>query len=112
METSSGTLELLVERIEQYAKTSIELSKLKSIESLAEITSLFISRLSFVLVISLFTIFVNIGIALMLGDLLGKAYYGFFIVAIFYLIAAIVFYFFLTKWIKKPLSDMIITQAL
>jgi len=112
METPSSTLELLIERLEQFAKTNIELSKLKAIEIAATIASLLISRLCFVGAIALFTIFLNIGIALMLGDMIGKVYYGFFIVATFYLMAGIVFYFFLNKWIKKPLSDMIITQAL
>jgi len=65
-----------------------------------------------VVVATLFVLVFNIGIALWLGELLGKSYYGFFIVAAFYLIAAIVLHFFLLRWIKKPMSDLIISQAL
>ena len=60
----------------------------------------------------LFTIFFNIGMALWLGDLLGEVYYGFFIVAVFYLVVGVILYFFLRKWIKGPVSKLIITEAL
>jgi ABC-type transport system involved in cytochrome bd biosynthesis fused ATPase/permease subunit len=62
--------------------------------------------------LTLFALVLNIGIALWLGELLGKNYYGFFIVAVFYLLSAIVLHFFLHNWIKKPVSNLIITQAL
>jgi hypothetical protein len=62
--------------------------------------------------ITMFVFVMNIGIALWLGELLGKACYGFFIVAAFYLIAGILFHFFLYKWIRKPISNLIINQAL
>jgi len=55
---------------------------------------------------------VNIGVALFLGDLLGKNYYGFFIVGAFYLVAAVIAHFFFSHWIKKPFSNLIITQTL
>jgi len=68
--------------------------------------------LSVIVIFSLFTLVFNIGIALYLGELLGKMYYGFFIVAAFYLIGGIVFHLFMHKWIKKPLSELINKQAL
>jgi hypothetical protein len=71
-----------------------------------------VPRLSVIIMISLFALVLNIGIALLLGELLGKSYYGFFIVAGFYLVAGIILHFFLHKWIKKPISDLIIKQAL
>jgi hypothetical protein len=62
--------------------------------------------------ISMFALVLNLGVALWLGELLGKSYYGFFIVAAFYLLAGLVLHFFLQRWIRKPISDLIITQAL
>jgi hypothetical protein len=112
METPSSIIETLMERAELYGKTSYELSKLKSLEATTIIASTLLSRLGFIVMISLFALFLNIGIALLLGEALGRFYYGFFIVAVFYLIAGIVFYFFLYKWIKKPLSNLIITEVL
>ena len=62
--------------------------------------------------ISMFILILNIGIALLLGEWFGKSYYGFFIVAAFYLLAGIVLHFFLHKWIKELISAVIIKQAL
>jgi hypothetical protein len=112
METPSSIIETLVGRIELYGKTSYELSKLKSLEATTIIVSTLLSKLGFVVMLALFGLFLNVGIALMLGDVLGKSYYGFFIVAGFYLIAGVIFYFFLHRWIKKPISNLIITEVL
>src|SRR5579872_3427015 len=112
METPASLIELLFERAETYGKTTYELSKLKSLDATNKVATKLISSVSVVVMISLFALVLNIGIALFLGELLGKSYYGFFIVAAFYLIVGIVFHFFLHRWIKKPVSDLIITQAL
>jgi hypothetical protein len=61
---------------------------------------------------AMFALVLNIGVALWLGELLGKNYYGFFIVAAFYLFTGMVLHFFLHNWIKKPVSNLIITQVL
>ena len=68
--------------------------------------------MSVIIMLSLFALVFNIGIALLIGELMGKIYYGFFIVAAFYLLAGLVLHLFLYKWIKKPLGDLIIKQAL
>ena len=112
METPATSIESLFERLQEYSKTTYELSKLKLLETTINVVNILIPRISVILMISLFALVLNIGIALFLGELLGKSYYGFFIVAGFYLGAAIVLHFFLNKWIKKPLSDLIIKQAL
>ncbi|HLG33788.1 MAG TPA: hypothetical protein VI757_02825 [Bacteroidia bacterium] len=112
METPASIIETLFEKAEAYTKTTYELSKLKSLKTSTRVATSLISRLSVIVMLSLFALVLNIGVALFLGELLGKYYYGFFIVAAFYLVAGIVFHFFLLKWIKKPLSDLMITQAL
>jgi len=112
MEPTSNVFESLFEKAETFGKTTYELSKLKALETTTVVASSIVARLSVVLMLSIFTLVFNIGVALYLGDLLGKSYYGFFIVAAFYLIAGIVLHFFLHKWIKKPLADLIISQAL
>jgi len=47
-----------------------------------------------------------------LGALMGQAYIGFFIVAGFYVLVAIILFIFRNKWIKKPLNDSMINQML
>jgi hypothetical protein len=112
METPVSLLEPLFERFEAYSKTTIELTKLKLLESTTVIATSLIARVVVIVIFSLFMLILSTGIALYLGELLGKSYYGFFIIAAFYLIAGVVLHFFLHKWIKKPVSDLIIKQTL
>lgn len=112
METPANSIESLFEKAEAYGKTTYELAKLKLLETTNMVVTSLIARLSVILMISMFLFVLSIGIALWLGDLLGKTYYGFFIVAGFYLVAGIVLHFFLHKWVKKPMSELIIKQAL
>ena len=112
METPARSIELLFEKAEIYGKTTYELSKLKLLETTTIVVSSVLARLSVTIMISMFVVVFSLGIALMLGEMLGKAYYGFFIVAGFYLFAGILLHFFLHKLIKKPVSELIIKQAL
>ena len=112
METPANLVESLWEQTEDYGKTSYQLSKLKVLESCILIVTSLVAKVGVILVASLFVLVFNIGIAFLLGDLLGKVYYGFFIVAAFYFFAAIILHLFLYKWIKNPVSDLIINQVL
>src|SRR6185503_17651299 len=112
METPESAVETLIERMEAYGKTTIELSKLKALDTATVVVTSLVAKLSVIIMITLFAILFSIGIAQVLGELLGKTYYGFFIVAAAYLLAGIVFHFFLHGWIKKPVCDLIISQTL
>lgn len=112
METPASSIESLFERTEAFVKTTIELSKLKALRTTNVVARALLSRLSVIVMISMFFFVLTIGIALFLGDIIGKLYYGFFIVAGFYLLGGIVFHFFMHRWIKKPLFDLIIKKAL
>jgi hypothetical protein len=102
--------EPLLERAEEYARTSYELLKLKTVDKTTEVASAFASRGIALLVFGLFAVMLNIGLALWLGDLLGKVYYGFFCVAGFYGITACVLYFFMHNFIRRKLADSMIAQ--
>jgi len=111
METKANLIEPLIERVEQYGKTSFELLKLRSLDKTADIASTLISRLFLVVVISIFAITLNIAISLWLGELLGKNYYGFLVVASFYGLTGIIL-FFIHPLIKERANNSIITQLL
>ena len=111
MESKLSLIEPLLERAEQYSKTSFELLKLKSLDKTADVTSNLISRLLFAIVLSIFVVLINIGIAIWLGDILGKNYYGFLIVGSFYGLISMVL-FFIHPMIKARLNNSIITQLL
>jgi hypothetical protein len=57
-------------------------------------------------------LFFNLGLALWLGEILGEIFYGFFIVAGFYVITGIVIHFFMHKWFKRIVADYFIKRVL
>ena len=105
-------VESLYEKTTEYGKITLELTKLKTLNTIVGVTTILVSRFSVVLILTLFMLVFNIGLALWLGDLLGEVYYGFFIVAAFYLLAGIILYYYGPAWLRKPLGTMIIKEAL
>ena len=112
MNNNATAIETLFEKAGDYGKTSMELFKLQAIDKSAEVFSALASKLVITIVVALFTLSVNIGIALWVGELLGKIYYGFFIVAGFYAIVALLCYTFRRQWIKDPVSTTIIRKMM
>lgn len=112
METPTNLMETLLDSAASCGKTTFELAKLKALETTTIVATSLITRLSVILAVSMFALVFNIGIALLLGDLLGKSHYGFFIVAAFYLVVAVVLHFLLPTWVRKTISALIITEAL
>lgn len=112
MEPNAPLIEPLIERIEQYGKTSAELVKLRVIHKSALIMSEFIFRTVILIVLSLFLIFVTVGVSLWLGEIMGKTYYGFFCVSVFYLIIGAILYVFFRTSIKKHIANIVIYKSL
>ena len=112
METSTNLVETLLETMEDYGKTTIELTKLKTIQLTAKATSLLATQLIFFTFMSLMIILLSVGLALFIGDYFQKMYYGFFIVAAFYGLLAIIVRSFFYDLMKKPISEMIIAHFL
>lgn len=112
MENKATTLENLFENVEQYSKTSFELYKHKAIYEIASFTSTLAVRFILTIVVVLVSLFISIGTALWLGDALGKSFYGFFIVAFFYVLLWVVLFIFRKSSIRQPMSNMIIKSML
>ena len=110
METTSNSIESLLESVEAYGKTTYELSKLKALDATTTVASSLISRLIIIILTMLFVFVLSMGIALMIGDFMGKTYYGFLIVAAFYLIAVIIANYSLDNVVKKSIGRLIISQ--
>ena len=104
--------ESLFIKTREYAETNIELNKLKAVDKTSDILSTFISKMIVLLVFIIFIFIVNIGIALLLGEYLGKTFYSFFVLAGFYLIAGFIFISMRKKWFKEPITNMIIQKFL
>ncbi len=105
-------IETLLEKGEQYGKTTIELLKLKTLDKSADVASTMISWTIVIVFAVLFFLIMNIGIALWIGELLGKSYYGFFAVSGFYALLGIVFAIFRKQFVKNPINNSIINQVL
>lgn len=112
MESFATNKDLLFEKVENYANTSIDLLKLNTVEKSADVLSSLTSVIVIFMVVAMFTLFVNIGVSLYIGKLLHDNYLGFFIVSLFYLVIAIVAFIFRHKLLKIPVSNMVITKLL
>lgn len=112
MENSTTTIEKLIERVEVYCKTSFELWKLNTIYKASDLFSSLATRLAISVVVLFFFSMINIGLALWIGESLDKYYYGFFVIAAFYLLLICILYVFRNKWVKNPVSNFIISESL
>jgi len=112
MEEQENAIENLLVRVEEYSKSSLELIKLKTLDKSSDIVSSVIPHSVVIILISSFLLFFNLGLALWLGEIFGRPFYGFFTVAVFYILIGIVLHFFMHKWIKKIIRNYIINQML
>ena len=111
MEEKATLIESLFEKSEAYAKTNFDLFKLKAIDISADAVSTIFAKLILFIVVMLIILLLNIGLALWLGELLGKLYYGFFIIVAFYVLVAL-FLHFKSDIIKSPVNDALILKML
>jgi hypothetical protein len=112
MESNAEMIQSLFEKTVDYGKTSFQLVKLKTLSKTSDITSTYLSRLVVLILAFSFILFMSLGLAIWIGELLGKSYFGFFVVGAFYGLIGILIHCFLHKWLKKILNDYIIEQVL
>jgi len=112
MEDNSNLLDSLLESAGEYGKTSLELYKLKTIDKTTDVVSAIIPHSVVFVLIASFMLFLNLGLAFWLGEILGKIFYGFFVVAGFYIIAGIVIHFFMHNWLKRLIVNYLIKHIL
>lgn len=112
MENQSSPVESLIDRVKIYVETRIDLLRLKAIDKSSSFLSLLISMVVVILISFIFIMLLNIGVALLIGELIGKSYYGFFIVAGFYLLIGVVLFMFRNKWLKAPIANSMIKNLM
>lgn len=112
MENIVDSIEALLESATDYGKTSYDLVKLKTIDKTTDVVSSLISHAVVFVIFMSFLLFLTLGLAFWLGEIIGNIFYGFFVVAAFYGIVGLVLHFALHDQIKKKISDYIIKQAL
>jgi cytochrome c biogenesis protein CcdA len=112
MEDPTKSIESLIEKVTDFSKTSYELAKLKTLDKSSDVASSMIPHSIVFVLFASFMLFANFGLAYWLGEVLGNTYYGFFVVAGFYVITGLVLHFFFHKRIKNFIWNSIIKQVL
>lgn len=112
MENKTTSVEELFIKLKEYGDTRLDLFKLKSINKISSFFSTLITSLILLIFLFLVLLCVTIGVALWLGFLLGKFYYGFFIVGGIYLIIGLVFFLSQGKLLKNPISNKLIKDLM
>ena len=112
MQEEQSDIELLFSHTREFVETKAELWKLKTVDSLSDIISTIAAGLGIVLLLSTFLFIVSIGAALLIGEWLGKNFYGFFIIGALYAIAGIVCYVNRNGWMKTSVCNLIIRELL
>lgn len=106
------SVDMLYEKAKKYTETSVELLALNAVDKTADVLSSLTSRVIIVMFFAMFTLFINVGLSLFIGSLLNEYYLGFFIISAFYLVLALVLYVFKDKFIKIPVTNLIILKLL
>ena len=112
MENSIIPLEEVLNKVENYSKTSYHLAKLKSLKATALVASTLISNLCIAILVMMGFGILAIALGLWLGELLGKNYYGFFIMATLFLLLALLISLFFSRKIKLSISKFLIKYLL
>ena len=110
MDPSPNKVESLLQAANDHLETRLKLFKWKAASKSADIISGNASRIVLLAFLSMFVFVLSIAIGLYLGELLGKVYYGFFVLAGFYGLCIAVVYFFKDTWIETPVSNGIIQK--
>jgi len=112
MEEQTTDIDHLLSDAGDYIETRTTLWKLKAIESLSDVSGELVSGLGMIVIASFVIIIFSIGFALLIGDWIGKSYWGFFVVGGLYLFIAIILYARRGQWLKEPFSNMLIRKIL
>lgn len=107
-----SSFEALLERTEDYAKTSIELLKLKAVDKFSDGASAAASKIVGMFFFVMFFLLASVGLSLWLGDVMNKVWLGFLVVGGFYGILCAVLFFVRHNWLKKIVGDSIIKSML
>ncbi|MDX9928225.1 MAG: phage holin family protein [Bacteroidales bacterium] len=109
---SKHPLQTILESSEEYGRDTLDLIRLKAVDKGSKAISSFVLILVFVLILSIFFIMATIGLALWLGEIMGRTCYGFFAVGGFFGITGVIIYFVMGKWLKRVITDIIIRNTL
>ncbi len=100
----------IYELVEQYAKTSMELYKLKAINMFAEVFAIVSTGIVLWLIFLMLLLFLSIGGAFYFGMLFGGWHYGFFTIAGIYALVGAIVYIYRVKCLREVINNFIVKQ--
>ncbi|MCB0650059.1 MAG: hypothetical protein KDC85_02145 [Saprospiraceae bacterium] len=110
LEDNVKLIESMLESAGKYGKTSYELIRLKTLDKTSDVLSTLIPHAVVFVIIVLFTLFFNLGLAFWLGEITENLFLGFFVVAAFYGVAALLIHLFIHKWLKQKIYNYMVKQ--
>jgi len=110
MEEKETVVESLVENVEKYTATTLELAKLKSVLKTSDALSNIAVSVILMLMTFMTIIFLSVGGAIWIGELIGSLYCGFLIIAGFYALIGLIAYLMRIRMIKNPISSALINH--
>jgi O-antigen/teichoic acid export membrane protein len=110
MEEHDNDIDLLLSDAGDFIETRTNLYKLKAVESLSEVSSELVAGLGLLSILAIFLLILTIGFALLIGDWMGKGFYGFFIMGGVYAIVGFIVYLGRNRWLKAPFSNLLIRK--
>jgi carbon starvation protein CstA len=101
-------MQTLVDKAEKYGSTTIQLVKLKTTITVADLLATVMAQVITYTLLGVFLLFFNIALAIWIGSLLGKIYLGFLLVSFLFGVAALAVSQYQNKWIKIPYQNSLI----
>jgi membrane-bound ClpP family serine protease len=112
MEPKPNGVEDLFQKFKDYVEVRLELFKLKSINKAAGFMSASITIFALIIIFSAVLLCFTIGAALFIGELLGKLYFGFFVIGGIYLLIGLLIYKMRDKLIKTKVTNNLIKELI
>jgi hypothetical protein len=112
MKPRTSSLELLIESFLNYGKSAIELYKFKAIDRISRMISSVMVKIFFAVYFILVFVFLNIGIAFLIGDYFQSVAIGFFITGASYALIGVMLYFLRDACLRKPMTNSIVSNML
>lgn len=112
MENIATNIGKLYDKAEQYSRTSLELIKLNAIDKSSDVISSLAVVATLAFIVAIFTLFINLGLALLIGNALGDYAMGFFIVSGFYVFIGCILYIFRINLIKIPIDNIVVGKLM
>jgi Zn-dependent protease with chaperone function len=105
-------LEELTDHLKQYMLLNIRIIKLEAISKISTIASTITGLIVVGMSLFLFVFTMTMGLGFYISELIGDAYSGFAIVAVFYLLLTLLLYFGRKRMIEKPFRNKIVSKIL